>query len=46
MSIQAKDILLNMKAIETLRGGWGIEVQSVSETQGSDCFLVNAILDG
>jgi hypothetical protein len=45
MSIQAEDILLNMKAIETLKGGWGIEVQSVSETQGSDCFLVNAILE-
>ena len=45
MSTQAEDILLNMKAIETLKGGWLIEVQSVSETQGSDCFLVNAILE-
>jgi hypothetical protein len=43
MSIQSGDILLNMKSIETLKGGWLIEVQSVSETEGSDCFLVKAI---
>ena len=45
MSIQAGDILINMKSIETLKGGWLIEVQSVSETEGSDCFLVKAILE-
>jgi hypothetical protein len=45
MSIQAGDILLNMKSIETLKGGWLTEVQSVSETEGSDFFLVKAILE-
>jgi len=45
MSIQAEDILLNMKAIDTLKGGWRIYVESVSETQGSDCLLVKAILE-
>ena len=45
MGIRADEILLNMKAIDTLKGSWGIEVQSVSETEGSDCFLVKAILE-
>ena len=45
MSIHAAEILLHMKAIETLKGGWLIEVQRVSETESGDCFLVNVILE-
>jgi hypothetical protein len=34
-----------LKAIATLKGGWLIEVQSISEAEGSDCLLLKAILE-
>jgi len=45
MRLQVGDILLNMKTVETLKGGWLIEVQSVSETESGESFLINAILE-
>jgi hypothetical protein len=45
MGIQANDILLNRNTIESSECNWLIEVQSVSETEGTHCLLIKAILE-